>query len=460
MENAVEYEGIWWLPGQDEPTVSGTLRYDPLEGITLDTLGLLVNGGAETAENVDVIIGISSNGKQLSLINCLERCTTNNRPGIKTQQYIADLLAINLHVERKSDLKLHRLGLGCTDLSAWVDRHGFTISDNLEEGIIGINYKQPEPVRAVLSGGFELTVGTSVKGPSRGWPQKEAIITETDWLFIRSDREIGFDQLWMMASRLRDFLSLAVGHPVFITEVSGQSEKSKVEIRGHTYYNKIQILLSQRDKPEKHRPIDRPNKVLLPLAEVEEQLGNVLSRWFERSELLSPALDLYFSTLYEPCIHLERHFLFLAQAIETYHRRISDTTDLPPDEHENRCKAILDTVPSQYKDWLDGKLEYSNELSFRRRIKALVGRFKDVLEGYIDRKPFAHKVYVTRNWLTHYDEKQKAQAAKGLDLLDLIYKLRSLLEASFLSEIGLTNEEIKRILHKQIQDRQHIIESN
>lgn len=261
-------------------------------------------------------------------------------------------------------------------------------------------------------------------------------------------------------SRLRDFLSLAVGRPVFITEVSGQSEKSKVEIRGHTDYNKIQILLSQRDKPEKHRPINWPNKVLLPLAEVEEQLGNVLSRWFERSELLSPALDLYFSTLYEPRIHLERHFLFLAQATETYHRRISDATDQPLDEHENRLKAILDTVPSQYKDWLDGKLKYSNELSFRWRIKTLVDRFEDVLEGYIDRNPFAHKVYVTRNWLTHYDEEQKAQAAKGLDLLDLIYKLRSLLEASFLSEIGLTNEEIKRILHKQIQDRQHIIESN
>lgn len=382
-------------------------------------------------------------------------------PGIEKQQYGAGLLAVNVHLEKKSDLKLHRLDFRCTDLSAWVSHDSFKIQYNPKEGSTRIDYKQPDPIEAVLADGFKLTVSTSVKGPFLSWLQKEVIVTETDWLSIKADRELEFEQLWMMANRLRDFLSLAVGRPVFITEVSGQSERSKREINGRSHYNSIQIFFLQRDKPKEQRPINLPDEVLLPLAAVDERLGEVLSKWFERSELLAPALDLYFGTLYEPRIHLERHFLFLAQAVETYHRRTSDATDLLPEEHEHRRKAALDTVPSQYKDWLDGKLhKYSNELSFRQRIKALVDRFKDVFEGYIKKQLFAQKVYESRNYYTHYDQKSEAQAAKGLDLLDLIYKLRSLLEACFLSEIGLTNEEIKQILHKKIQERQHIIDTN
>lgn len=49
MENTVEYEGYWWLPGQQERDVSGTLRYNPSVGITLDTLGPLVEGWSETS---------------------------------------------------------------------------------------------------------------------------------------------------------------------------------------------------------------------------------------------------------------------------------------------------------------------------------------------------------------------------------------------------------------------------
>jgi hypothetical protein len=42
-------------------------------------------------------------------------------------------------------------------------------------------------------------------------------------------------------------------------------------------------------------------------------------------------------------------------------------------------KEILTAVPDQYRQWLEEKLKYSNELSLRKRMKELLGRHSDVM---------------------------------------------------------------------------------
>jgi hypothetical protein len=158
---------------------------------------------------------------------------------------------------------------------------------------------------------------------------------------------------------------------------------------------------------------------------------------------------------------LEPDFLFLVQAVETYHRRTSDETDLPEEEHKVRLQQILDAVPSDYKSWLKEKLKYSNELNLRKRIKKIIDRFSDIFGNYIHRKSFTNKVVNTRNYLTHYDpELEDRTASDPIDFIDLIYKLRTILEVCFLNELQLSDEKIASVMERKIQERQEVIEKN
>ena len=68
MMDKFEYEGIWWLPDEPEKQVSGTLRFTPNEGAILDLIGSF----KDIKEINKIILGISSNGKNITLHKCFE----------------------------------------------------------------------------------------------------------------------------------------------------------------------------------------------------------------------------------------------------------------------------------------------------------------------------------------------------------------------------------------------------
>jgi hypothetical protein len=78
-------------------------------------------------------------------------------------------------------------------------------------------------------------------------------------------------------------------------------------------------------------------------------------------------------------MYVDHKFLSLMQALETYHRRILGGNELSENHHNKRILEILTAVPDQYRQWLEEKLKYSNELSLRKRMKELLGRHSDVM---------------------------------------------------------------------------------
>ncbi len=172
--------------------------------------------------------------------------------------------------------------------------------------------------------------------------------------------------------------------------------------------------------------------------------------------MIAPAIDLYFGTVLNPSSNLNRGFLLLAQATESLHRRTSNETDVPTADHEARVSEILKYVPSQFKPWLEEKLRYSNELSLAKRLRALIEAYvpEDVDLGG---KKFIRQVVDTRNYLTHWDEALKKRSCQGAELLSLTYNLRTLLECSFLSRLGLTPYEIADIMARPIAERESIV---
>jgi len=124
-------------------------------------------------------------------------------------------------------------------------------------------------------------------------------------------------------------------------------------------------------------------------------------------------------------------------------------------------QKILESVPREYQDWLTDKLKYSNELNLRQRLKKIIDRFSNIFGDYIHRKKFTNKVVNTRNYLTHYNPELEDSAISEVpDLLELIYKLRTILEVCFLSELNLSDEKITKVIQPKIQERKQVVKMN
>lgn len=456
------YEGYWWLPDLPDHKIPGRVEIDDDQHVTLSTLGSLVEMATFEDAQLDTITGITEDGKYLTLLDCSNDSFRRSFPGIDKQNYRVRVLAVGIMLEASQNLPLKSLSFRCTDLEAWIGEDNFSIKHNQGLSEIDIKYCQPTQSKVNLPNGYKLKISFTNEGLSYYFPQTEVKIKEKAWITIEPPQEEDLDTLLQIINHLRNFLSLVVGQPVYLTQMIGTSELAKKRIDDQEYYESIEFCLSGLDQPtKKHKYINHSTKLLLPLNAIEEEVELILRAWFNCQETIKPSLNLYFGTLYEEIMNLERDFLFLAQAVETYHRRTSSETDFTEEKHEVRLQKILDSVPSEYKSWLEGKLKYSNELSLRKRIKILIDRFSDVLGNYIQRKHFTNKVVNTRNYLTHYDPELENSAAKGTaDFLDLIYKLHTILEVCFLSELQLSDEKIAAVMEKKIQERQRIVEMN
>ena len=112
MMDKFEYEGIWWLPDKPEKQVSGTLRFTPNEGAILDLIGSF----KDTKEinkmlELEIILGISSNGKNITLHKCFETKSNVSVPGLLTSSFYANEVFVGAHFQKSEDIKFRELSI-------------------------------------------------------------------------------------------------------------------------------------------------------------------------------------------------------------------------------------------------------------------------------------------------------------------------------------------------------------
>jgi hypothetical protein len=182
--------------------------------------------------------------------------------------------------------------------------------------------------------------------------------------------------------------------------------------------------------------------MLFNLKLIKDEFNTILRKWFAKAEVLSPIFNLYFGMLYNSDMYLEQKFSNLIQAIESYHRRTRINTEIEPDEHRKRITSIIESIDTQYKEWLENRLTYSNEPHLRRRLSELIdecGKLINISSSK-KKKSFISKVCDTRNYFTHDDVSLTDKSAKGIELLHICSKLKIILEFNLLKEIGFSNE--------------------
>jgi len=109
---------------------------------------------------------------------------------------------------------------------------------------------------------------------------------------------------------------------------------------------------------------------------------------------------------------------------------------LTEEERNKRIEEIKYAIP-KHADWLEEELKYSNELTLRSRLRELLSIHQKLISSLVDDiGGLVDTVVDTRSYLVHNDPESKGKAAEGKELFTLTRKLRILLEACLMAEIG------------------------
>jgi hypothetical protein len=196
--------------------------------------------------------------------------------------------------------------------------------------------------------------------------------------------------------------------------------------------------------PPKRR---HPRELLFTFYGLGDRFADCVQRWHAGRERYGPTFDLFFA-LGSMSLFLEHQFLSLIQAIEAYHRRAFHNHALDPEEHSRRVKLVTDSlarddrVSDIEKAWVESKIRY-NEPSLVERLTQLYDKLPSKAQGVLGgRERFARTVADTRHYMTHWDERQRARALTGAELLLGIQQLRLVIKLVFLGELGLATDEM------------------
>ncbi len=455
------YKGVWWLPDNPKEQVSGTLRFTPGEGATLDLIGSF--GDIKRTNKMldpEIILGISSDGKQITLYECFETGSTISFPGFPISSFSANSVFIGALFQKSEDMKFKSISVHYLHLDEWAGISGFELKNLWEKEVI-IKYKLPEPIQVDISNGLKISINIRATMPQHSFVQKEATIKQKTEIKIETSEDKSFEDYRKIIFHIQNFLSLGIMESVHPLAIAGLTEVNKMMIEDKAHYPPVEVFYTLSDIPKGHEPL-HPLDMLFTFKDISNRFESFLRNWFEKKDLLEPVYNLYFGTLYNPNMYLEHRFLSLIQAIESFHQCIYGGEYLPDEDYKVVYDALVPAIPeavrSDLKDRLKEYLKYGNEFSLRKRLKEIVDKYQEILDRFIENKnAFIEKVVDTRNYQTHHDKELKERAAKGKDLYWLTQKLKMYLEICLLTELGFRSEEIKALFLRNLRYQREFI---
>ncbi len=457
--NKFVYKGVWWLPETPQKRVRGMLIVSNEEVILELTDSLEDKNICEHIQEIisprlktlNIILGISVDGKKITLYKCTERLSNANfREELIFPLFHPHLTFIGTHFQKKEDIKFKKLYIHYSYLDKWVNVSGFKIEPDMLKKEIVIKYKHPEPICASIGEDYKISIDFESTAPIiPSSIQKEVNVKQKTYIKIESSTEKSLEEYDNDILLLQYFLSLGVTEPVYPLAIKGltkASDEGTVEI----LYNQLQETFKV---PEKSFV-----KMLFTYRDISDQFETLIGNWFKKADTLKPVYDLYFGILYNPWMYLEYQFLGLTQAIEAYHRRVFKGKYLSDEDYVPICQKIIKEFAnelcgtnSSFKEAWKSKMKYGNEYSLRKRLKDLFEKHQEIFKPFIENKKlFIGKVVDTRNYLTHYDKSLEKNAAKEKELYNITQKLKIIMQTCLLSELGFDSEKISKFLSNQI----------
>lgn len=442
--DAFSDSGYWWLPGHESEPTPGVIHFEHGNLIRVELSGDL-NGAA--GPDYPILFGDLRGGEHITLTGC--RRTEQSRDGAtrKTlpQTVIADRIFRGAHLAEGIRTVCNLLSLEFEHLSEWaLPEEPFINSQTewVDDWPVREtrSYTFPPPIEfPFLEGTLKVTYHSSFESATFN---DETIVRRVALVYVPSSPVRLEDLDDPVIESLQQFLTLACATPVHPTSITFTTPSVLANFLGSekTHQPRIDYAWSNW-----HAPTGRFQpwwSMLLPLRSIQVKIAALFANWHDLRTSARAALNLFFASELGHPLYLETRFLFVAQSLEVYHRRKFDGTQLPKEKHKARLSEIQQLLSSDpdLADWVKTKLKFSNEVTFRERMDALV-RYAGPHASDVVPKDFPKTMADTRNYHTHFDKNQENNAASKEGLYWLTQRATALGWCCFLRDLDLDSDE-------------------
>jgi hypothetical protein len=429
------YRGYWWLPENEKRKLFGTLTITEGDAKLqlLDHFGRRLISNTEKEEVFSFslterprILGVSTDGKAITLEGGQVANSTESFPGIPTSTYAREVALIGAHFDADEEIGFDEIAIRASDLNTWTCVSGFSAKTGMREHKKGylifekveVSYEAPDDIEVPLAGGERAFIRFTAPSEGIGRGSDHIAIRQDAALHLRLAKRASLEQVFDRVGHIRNFLSLAVGHPVAILSVTGFQDNF-VQGKSETPVP-ITLLWKIPHNPDPPSRRREPWEMLFTLPEAKPDISRVMRSWFAKQARLKPVFNLFFGSRYHPDLYLDVRFLLHAQAIETY-------------DYRRRRKPGNKHLARRIGDVLDECKTVS---------KRIVGTTA------AERDDFIEAVKAARNYYTHYNPKLEKKVARGASLHLLLVQLQAIIEMSLLRELGFPAKAINEILDR------------
>lgn len=426
-----EQYGTWWLPEQPDSKISGILKLKQ-NGAELELIGCF---DKEKLLGPIIIHGNTVNGDIITLNNCIQTALNITEPGGTISKFEVDTVYAGVHFSNIKTMTFKKMFVNFSYLDDWLNLGLFKTS--LDTNEIKIFFKQPTPIIAKLTNGYEIRL-TTRRHFSSG--KREERIGYTSFFVIVPPEGKTINELNKIIQTLRNFLTFAIGvetsEPLIVEGY--EQENKKVEIIKGIPINDYTDIMQ--------------GLMVFPFDAVSHDFNSYLNRWFDASVLLKTVFELFFGTKNNPDLYVDNKFINYMIAIEAFHRIEIGGCYLSEKDYDFIRKRLIEAIPSEVSDFhrssLKSKIRFGFEYSMRKRIDEITEKYANHIKSFIENgDDFREKVVETRNHMIHSSESNE-MVCEGEDLVLITKQMELLLEICLLKKIGFSDEKLNEMTKK------------
>ena len=399
------YEGIFWIPGNDNSKTIATLHIDDNGSVTITSLQSLSdnqeNGITVRKWNkIKVLFGYINchNTSKNYSVKLYEVFQIHQSNGALTKfKYKSSNSFISPTFDNEiSNLSHNSIMLNSNIISQWIPISGFNFDLNDDEdNIFRVNqlYEQPKQIDLFKNDNYSIYIFFRA---SSGYPvRRNSYIKEEVFLNIETTDSFELEELYKIKAIIERLLNVILFMPFYSTTVEFKTTTG-------TNYSAL----------TKSKELVTGQNNLLEFEVFRNNSQEIFKNWFEKQDKLELFIKNFFSVYGQKGVLIENKFLTYISVLENYHK------------NNIKKEATL-------KDRLSSILRNS---SINKKI------------NNIDK--YAEKLKITRNYHAHLEEKHEKKALNIDDIMKANRFLEVIIHEIFLQEISITELKIPNWLEE------------
>ena len=414
-----ELSGHWFVPQAEARRAAGRLKFGR-DGCRLDLLALLDESHEETEadDGLPVIFGCTSQSEAVSLFRSLHGGGSGLWLGsadgeVRTETFRPQMAIVGAHVESEAQC-FPAMRARVPGLLAWTGDSAIEEPDRITDAdskALGLTMTlSPGTICATEHDGIPGRV-TIFKFVSQDGDRFSTLNWASEgWVEIRPAVPQPIDRLLRSLNQVLSLFGLLAGPCMHFDAIELTLDDDR----------SAGLMFS----PSRHRVCDVSHhwEVLVPFSSIRAELPALLDAWLGHMPRIKTGNALFESaqTLEKPPLHLL--FLTLTHVLEGLHRSSHAGVYMDPEDYKCVYEEIATRLPASvagdHRQSLTRRIEFGNEISFRKRLGELVFSLPEdlrlLITGHSKSVPDAW--IRTRNEYTHWPDGSTAKAAEGAEL--------------------------------------------